>query len=209
MFQVQHNPIAVAPPGYNASEFRDPTTAWQGPDRIWRILVGANTGTRGIVGAALIFKSKDFRHWKFVDRPLHSVVGTGMWECPDFYPVPVEGDGACLKMPLQGSTLKHVLKISSDDKKHDYYSVGIYDVETDTYAPASAMLDTGIGLRYDYGKFYASKSFFDQHTSRRILLGWSNESDSIQDDINKGWSSIQAIYKSLLSSNFTTAPFVT
>jgi hypothetical protein len=87
--------------------------------------------------------------------------------------------------------VKYVLKISSDDKKHDYYSVGFYDTDTDTYEPASPRLDTGIGLRYDYGKFYASKSFFDPSTSRRILLGWSNESDSIQADISKGWSSIQ------------------
>jgi beta-fructofuranosidase len=93
--------------------------------------------------------------------------------------------------PGQQQTVKHVLKISSDDKKHDYYSVGFYDTDTDTYEPASPRLDTGIGLRYDYGKFYASKSFFDPSTSRRILLGWSNESDSIQADISKGWSSIQ------------------
>lgn len=140
----------------------------------------------------LLFKSKDFLHWQFADRPLHSVPGTGMWECPDFYPVRSEGmQGLDSQGDDLHSPVKHVLKISSDDLKHDYYSVGVYDSKSDTYEPAVHRLDTGIGLRYDYGKFYASKSFFDPSTNRRILLGWSNESDSIQDDFAKGWSSIQ------------------
>ena len=88
---MEHNPVLVAPPGYNESEFRDPTTAWQGPDGFWRLIVGANAGIRGIIGTALLFKSKDFYNWEFAGRPLHSVVGTGMWECPDFYPVLMEG----------------------------------------------------------------------------------------------------------------------
>lgn len=114
-----------------------------------------------------------------------------MWECPDFYPVLIEGIEGLEVSSTQGQPVKHVLKISSDDLKHDYYSVGAYNAENDTYEPAIHQLDTGIGLRYDYGKFYASKSFFDPSTNRRILLGWSNESDSIQEDITKGWSSIQ------------------
>nr|XP_024363696.1 beta-fructofuranosidase, soluble isoenzyme I-like [Physcomitrium patens]XP_024363697.1 beta-fructofuranosidase, soluble isoenzyme I-like [Physcomitrium patens]XP_024363698.1 beta-fructofuranosidase, soluble isoenzyme I-like [Physcomitrium patens] len=191
--KVPHNPVVVAPPGYNASEFRDPSTAWQGSDGMWRLLVGANTGKRGVIGTALLFKSQDFYQWQFVNRPLHSVAGTGMWECPDFYPVLIEGIEGLEVSSTQGQPVKHVLKISSDDLKHDYYSVGAYNAENDTYEPAIHQLDTGIGLRYDYGKFYASKSFFDPSTNRRILLGWSNESDSIQEDITKGWSSIQSI----------------
>ncbi|MCI05228.1 beta-fructofuranosidase insoluble isoenzyme CWINV1-like, partial [Trifolium medium] len=50
---------------------------------------------------------------------------------------------------------------------------------------------TSKDLRYDYGKFYASKSFFDYAKNRRILWGWVNESDSTQDDIEKGWAGLQ------------------
>ncbi|MBA0779317.1 hypothetical protein Gotri_003581, partial [Gossypium trilobum] len=49
------------------------------------------------------------------------------------------------------------------------------------------------GLRYDYGKYYASKTFFDDFKNRRILTGWINESSSVADDIKKGWSGVHAI----------------
>lgn len=55
-----HNPIAVTPPGYNSSQFRDPTTAWRGDDGVWKIVVGAVTGVDQLTGTALLFTSKDF-----------------------------------------------------------------------------------------------------------------------------------------------------
>ncbi len=187
-----HNPIATAPPGYNSSFFRDPTTSWQGPDGEWRILVGSNMGTGGIIGTALVYKSKDFQTWSF-EHPLHEVPGTGMWECPDFYPVALSGSKLGLDTSVLGASQKHVLKISSNNLRHDYYSVGTYYFNNQTYEPDIKQLDTAIGLRYDYGNYYASKTFFDQHKGRRILLGWVNESDTAQEDIAKGWSSIQVL----------------
>jgi beta-fructofuranosidase len=92
-----------------------------------------------------------------------------------------------------GASQKHVLKISSNNLRHDYYSVGTYYFNNQTYEPDIKPLDTAIGLRYDYGDYYASKSFFDQHKRRRIVFGWVYESDSTQEDIAKGWSSIQVL----------------
>lgn len=185
--------MAVVPEGYNSSQFRDPTTAWQGPDGLWRLLVGANTGDGGTIGTALLFKSIDFQAWNF-SHSLHSVPGTGMWECPDFYPVALSGTLLGADTSTHGPTVKHVLKISANDKLHDYYSVGSYITENDTFLPESVNLDAGIGLRYDYGKFYASKSFFDQAKRRRILFGWVNESDSQEANIQKGWASVMVGY---------------
>ncbi|KAK4846231.1 hypothetical protein QYF36_014664 [Acer negundo] len=59
------------------------------------------------------------------------------------------------------------------------------------------MVEGDAGLRYDYGKFYASKTFFDDEKKRRILWGWTNESSSAKDDVLKGWSGIQAIPRSV------------
>ncbi|PQQ19084.1 hypothetical protein Pyn_00595 [Prunus yedoensis var. nudiflora] len=64
--------------------------------------------------------------------------------------------------------------------------------EKDRYVPDKALVDGWSGLRYDYGNFYASKSFFDPAKSRRILLGWANESDTSHEDVAKGWAGIQA-----------------
>jgi beta-fructofuranosidase len=90
-----------------------------------------------------------------------------------------------------GPGVKHVLKTSLDDDRHDYYAIGTYDAETDRWTPDNEAIDVGIGLRYDYGKFYASKTFYDPVRRRRVLWGWIGESDSERVDILKGWSSLQ------------------
>ncbi|XP_059457939.1 beta-fructofuranosidase, insoluble isoenzyme CWINV1-like [Corylus avellana] len=177
----------------NASSFRDPTTAWLGPDRIWRVLIGSKRNRRGL---AILYRSKDFVHWTKSQHPLHSATDTGMWECPDFFPVRINANIG-VDTSVIGPHVKHVLKLSLDDTKHDYYTVGTYNLNKDIYVPDKGQVDNDSGLRYDYGKFYASKTFFDGAKNRRILWGWINESSSVEDDIKKGWSGVMAIPRSI------------
>ncbi|KAJ8755810.1 hypothetical protein K2173_024355 [Erythroxylum novogranatense] len=189
------NPLMAPTPEnqINASSFRDPTTAWLGPDGKWRVLVGSKINSQGL---AILYTSQNFTNWTQSLHPLHSAMETGMWECPDFFPVNVHGtDG--LETSLIGSNLKHVLKVSLDDTKHDYYTIGVYDHVKDFYTPDKDSVEGDSGLRYDYGKFYASKTFYDSDKKRRILWGWINESSSTEDDARKGWSGVQAIPRSL------------
>ncbi|KAL4190707.1 hypothetical protein AMTRI_Chr07g26110 [Amborella trichopoda] len=189
---AQYNPIIV-PNGLNASSFRDPTSAWLGKDGHWRVLVGNKRGKRGM---ALLYRSRDFVWWVKAKHPLHSSKDTGMWECPDFFPVLKKGQLG-LDTSVNGLHVKHVLKVSLDDLKHDYYTVGTYLPNKDRYVPDNSSVDDGTSLRYDYGKFYASKTFFDGAKHRRILWGWMNESDSVNNDVAKGWSGVQAIPRTL------------
>ncbi|KAL2901783.1 Acid beta-fructofuranosidase 2 vacuolar [Bienertia sinuspersici] len=85
-----------------------------------------------------------------------------------------------------------------DDDRNDYYALGTYSDFNGTWIPDNADIDVGIGLRYDYGKFYASKTFYDQEKKRRILWGWITEGDSEAADIKKGWASLQAIPRTIL-----------
>ncbi|KAL4297245.1 hypothetical protein GQ457_12G021210 [Hibiscus cannabinus] len=73
----------------------------------------------------------------------------------------------------------------------DHYVLGNYMPVTDNFSVDTDFLENGSDLRYDYGKFYASKTFFDSGKKRRILWGWIPESDSTTDDIEKGWSGLQ------------------
>ncbi|KAF5750528.1 beta-fructofuranosidase insoluble isoenzyme 1-like [Tripterygium wilfordii] len=102
-----NNPLVVASQGVNSTAFRDPTTAWQGKDGVWRILVGGRRRNRGI---AHLYKSKDFTHWTKAQHPLHSKARTGMWECPDFFPVSGSSKNG-LDTSAQGNDVKHVLKM--------------------------------------------------------------------------------------------------
>ncbi|CAL0326070.1 unnamed protein product [Lupinus luteus] len=72
----------------NSSSFRDPTTAWLGKDGHWRMAVGSKRVTRGL---AILYRSKNFVDWAKAKHPLYSMEDTGMWECPDFYPVLNDG----------------------------------------------------------------------------------------------------------------------
>ena len=139
---------------------------------------------------AHLYRSKDFVNWVKAKHPIHSKALTGMWECPDFYPVSVSHNNG-LDWSVDGKDVKHVLKVSLDLTRFEYYTIGKYLHEIDRYVPDDDLVDSWGGLRYDYGNFYASKSFFDPSKNRRILWGWANESDSATQDTKKGWAGIQ------------------
>ncbi|WCJ34283.1 Beta-fructofuranosidase insoluble isoenzyme 1 [Euphorbia peplus] len=187
------NPIIVpeSDKSVNRSAFRDPTTAWK-VRNMWHILVG---GKHDMLGIAHMYLSKDFKKWVRAPKPLHTVENTGMLECPDFFTLPCESGKDILEET--GEKVKHILKFSLDLTRFEYYTVGSYDHEKDIYIPDKTSVDGWDGLRFDYGNYYASKTFFDQSKNRRILLGWANESDSIDADKAKGWAGIQAIPRQL------------
>lgn len=183
-----HNPIVDPDKSVNASAFRDPTTAWL-VDGQWRMVVGSRDKDTGI---AYLYRSKDFKEWVKAESPLHSLEKTGMWECPDFFPVSLSGENG-LDTSVFEKKGKHAFKVSLDVTRYEYYTIGTYDKENDKYIPDEDSIDGWSGLRFDYGNFYASKTFFDPSKHRRILWGWANESDTVKDDKEKGWAGIQVI----------------
>ncbi|KAE8658492.1 Acid beta-fructofuranosidase [Hibiscus syriacus] len=183
------NPVLVPPLGIGPVDFRDPTTAWLTSEGKWRIIIGSKINKTGI---GLVYDTKDFINYEKLDGLLHAVPGTGMWECVDFFPVS--------KIGKIGSEpgVKHVVKASLDDTRHDYYAIGTYNDKNGTWIPDRPEIDVGVGLRYDYGIFYAAKSFYDQNKKRRVLWGWIGESDSEAADVKKGWASVQGIPRTIL-----------
>ncbi|WOL02302.1 beta-fructofuranosidase, insoluble isoenzyme 4 [Canna indica] len=193
------NPLLAPVNGINSTLFRDPTTAWIAADGRWRIAVGAQIATKGM---ALLYRSADFVHWEMAASPLYSSsIPSPMWECPDFFPVLLKGREG-LDTSANSEEVKHVLKMSLYLKDSDHYILGRYDEEKDIFVPDNATDDYQKWSRYDYGKFYASKTFFDPKKKRRILWGWLNESDSESDSIAKGWAGMQIVPRTIwLDSN--------
>ncbi|KAI3772460.1 hypothetical protein L6452_03646 [Arctium lappa] len=181
------NPI-VKPTYENVSSFRDPTTAWFNNGH-WKMIIGSKHKQRGI---AYLYRSRDFRKWTKAKHTLHDKPNTGMWECPDFFPVSPRGSNG-LETSVLGRKIKHVFKVSLDLTRFEYYTIGTYNPITDKYYPDKTSVDGWAGLRYDYGNFYASKTFFDPAQNRRILWGWANESSTSFEDVTKGWAGIQLI----------------
>uniref|UniRef100_A0A453QAK3 Uncharacterized protein n=2 Tax=Aegilops tauschii TaxID=37682 RepID=A0A453QAK3_AEGTS len=179
------NPVILPPPGIGLQDFRDPTTAWfDQSDLTWRTLIGSKDDN-GHAGIALMYKTKDFIRYELIPGVLHRVEGTGMWECVDFYQV--GGGNNSSKEAL------YVLKASMDDERHDYYALGRYDAATNTWTPLDPKLDVGIGLRYDWGRFFAATSFYDPVKRRRVMWAYVGETDSLSANVAKGWASVQTI----------------
>ncbi|XP_030552534.1 beta-fructofuranosidase, insoluble isoenzyme CWINV3-like isoform X2 [Rhodamnia argentea] len=104
--KFSQNPIIVPPIGIEPDNFRDPTTAWWGPDGKWRIIVGS---WRDNIGMAILYQSDDFFHWSKSEHPLFTLSNTSMWECPDFFPVSTDSTNGMDTSTLNPST-KHVMK---------------------------------------------------------------------------------------------------
>ncbi|GJX27101.1 beta-fructofuranosidase, insoluble isoenzyme 1-like protein isoform X2 [Tanacetum coccineum] len=181
------NPI-IKPTKENVSAFRDPTTAWKLNGQ-WEMTIGSKVD---MLGVSYLYRSQDFKKWTLVDHPLHQKENVGMWECPDFYPVSTKGDKGLDTTVIEGD-IKHVFKASLDLTRYDVYTIGKYDTKEDKYIPDEGMVDSWASLRYDYGNFYASKSFFDPSKNRRVIWGWANESSTKDEDVKKGWAGIQLI----------------
>ncbi|KAE8056253.1 hypothetical protein FH972_013041 [Carpinus fangiana] len=190
--KYSRNPVLLPPPGIDFKDFRDPTTAWYTSDGRWHIAIGSKVNTTGIT---LVYHTKDFKSFELLNGVLHAVTATGMWECVDFYPVSKNGEQG-LDTSVNGAEVKHVFKTSLDIDKHDYYALGTYEKANGTWVPDDPKI--GIGIRYDYGIFYASKTFYDVHKGRRVLWGWIGESDSENADVQKGWASVQSIPRTVL-----------
>lgn len=190
---VKHsaNPIMTTPEGVKLDDFRDPSTAWLGYDGKWRVLVGSKKNNLGV---AYIYQSKDFLKWEKSDYPILSMEGTSTWECPDFFPVPVNSTNGLDTSIVHNPSVKHVMKVGFNGQ--DWYTIGLYK-PGENYVPENELRGNSLDMKYDYGKFYASKSFFDNTKNRRVLWGWVSESDSAEDDVARGWSGLQAIPRSV------------
>ncbi|CAN6269643.1 unnamed protein product [Urochloa humidicola] len=188
-----YNPVVPLPADVSRDNFRDPTTAWLGREGLWRFAVSAVAGG---VGSTLVYRSADFLRWERHAAPLHASRDAVMAECPDLFPVSAPGVAKGLDASAPG--VKHVLKVSMPDTLEDYYAIGRYDEETDTFTPdEDGGGDYRKWRRIDHGHVYASKTFFDAHRSRRVLWAWVNESDSEADDVARGWSGLQSFPRAL------------
>ncbi|CAI5477135.1 unnamed protein product [Closterium sp. Yama58-4] len=211
-----YNPIAVPPSGVSKFDFRDPS-AWKGSDGLWRMIVGSRQNGTDCV---FMYKSKDFLNWSKIPQTVTTAPGrAGMWECPDLYPVSTIGK-AGLDTCSENDVCRHVLKASFDDDFLDYYAIGTYSQANETWVPVDSHIDVQNGLRYDYGKFYASKTFYDPSTQRqelKLLRGrhFHDAGLTLKEGMNKlvnGLSSVQVDMEiafaipDVMSSNEWTTP---
>ncbi|MFI8961729.1 GH32 C-terminal domain-containing protein [Streptomyces sp. NPDC053493] len=78
-----------------STEFRDPKVQWYAPTRSWLMTVSLSAEHK-----VRFYSSKDLKSWTHLsDFGPRNAVG-GVWECPDLFPLPVDGDPQRVKWVL-------------------------------------------------------------------------------------------------------------
>ena len=164
------NPVLSEVPAESGQtrDFRDPFVWREGEQ--WYMVVGCRV--EGAGGMILLYRSPDLVDWEYLgpllkgDPARHGL----MWECPNFFPL---GD-------------KWVLIFSAHlGDRHGlvFWMVGDF-VEHRFYPQTEGVLD--------HAYYYAPLSMRDRE-GRRLMWGWLREGRSISEQVQAGWSGVQAI----------------
>jgi levanbiose-producing levanase len=146
-------------------DFRDPKVVWDEDHKQWVMVVSGGDHIR-------FFTSKDLLNWELIESfGYGKYVRGGVWECPDFFQLTVDGDENNKKWVLSISTGANPNTNGSDSE----YFVGTFDGKRFVSDHPE-----GFVLKNEYGKeMYAAMSFSDIPASdgRRISLGWMSNWD--------------------------------
>ena len=143
------------------ADFRDPKVFWYAPGRKW-VMVTALSPQHKV----RFFGSADLRHWTTLSDFGPAGAVDGVWECPDLFPLAVDGDPHDIRWVLSVNVNPGGVAGGSGNQ----YFVGRFDGTRFTKDNADSA-----PLWADYGAdFYASTSFSDipAPDGRRIWIGW-------------------------------------
>lgn len=138
------NPVLNTGTEVGSTDTRDPKVFWYEPGKHWVMVLFEKDGMS-------FFRSSNLKKWT---RTSHVA---GLFECPDLFELPVDGDSSHRKWVLHGGSAN--------------YLIGSFDGEK--FAPETPM------LRYAEGKnlhgddvLYAAESFVNMPDGRRVQMGW-------------------------------------
>ncbi|MCB8945965.1 MAG: glycoside hydrolase family 32 protein [Ardenticatenaceae bacterium] len=149
------NPVI---PNGEHRDFRDPKVFWHQASERWVAILVAGHQT-------MIYTSADLKVWTFASAfGMDEVEGGVVWECPDLFPLAVDGDAANKKWVMLVSLWGGVPNGGTATR----YFVGDFDGRsfTNTSPPQT--------VRWlDYGcDNYATITFSDVPNERRVGIGW-------------------------------------
>jgi fructan beta-fructosidase len=155
--RYQENPVIKNP---GIKDFRDPKVFWHEKTKKWVMVVSTNQ-------SVTFFSSDNLIDWKFQSQ-FGDKEGShvAVWECPDLFRLPVNGDKDKEKWVLHVSIGDNEITNGSTAQ----YFIGEFDGKKFVNNnPPETVLTT------DFGQdFYAAQSFSDipKKDGRRIWLGW-------------------------------------
>jgi sucrose-6-phosphate hydrolase SacC (GH32 family) len=142
------NPVLDSNKEMGTNDTRDPKVFWYEPTKHWIMVLFEKNGMS-------FYNSTDMKRWK---KQSHI---EGLWECPDFFELPVDGNMNNIKWVLHGGSSE--------------YFIG--DFNGIKFTPETPKLKYAEGS-YSWGDIlYAAQSFENMPDSRRIQMAWGRGID--------------------------------
>ncbi|ANY69356.1 glycoside hydrolase [Paenibacillus sp. BIHB 4019] len=167
-------------------DFRDPKVFWHPGTKRWVMILA--TGR-----SVCLYHSANLKEWTFGSEFGHNNgLNDGVWECPDLFPLPVDGDSAHTKWVMivsVGGRAEHA------EGSLTQYFIGDFDGQTFVNDNPA-----GTVLRLDYGSDnYAGVSWSDlpAEDGRRIYLAWMSNHHYCTVTPTDGWRSAMTVPRSL------------
>ena len=170
------------------SVFRDPKVFWHEESNQWVMLLAVEDKFQKQF--VRIYHSQDMKDWTFAsDFGENQGSHEGVWEVPDLFPLPVDGDPNNTKWVMQVSLSKGAPAGGSGVQ----YFIGDFDGTTfrnDNLASTILVSDFG-------ADYYAPLTFNHTPDGRRIAMGWMNNWEYGQAIPTSIWRSKMTIPKEL------------
>jgi fructan beta-fructosidase len=138
------DPVLDSGAAMGSVDTRDPHVFWYEPGKHWVMVLFEKDGMS-------IFNSTDLKAWT---RQSHF---KGLYECPDLFELPVDGDARRMKWVLHGGSAT--------------YYIGSFDGKTFTAESGELHYAEGKNVHGD-DVLYASQSFADMPDGRRVQMAW-------------------------------------
>jgi sucrose-6-phosphate hydrolase SacC (GH32 family) len=167
-------------------DFRDPKVFWHAPTARF-VMVTVLPDEHKV----RFFGSRDLRRWEPLSDFGPAGAQGGVWECPDLFVLPVEGEPGVARWVLDVDLNPGGVAGGSADQ----YFVGTFDgVRFTSDEPPSTTLWA------DYGKdFYATLSFanLSRADGRPVWMGWMSNWLYANDEPTAPWRGVQSVPRSL------------
>ncbi|WP_336853639.1 glycoside hydrolase family 32 protein [Sinomonas albida] len=176
----------------DSGEFRDPKVFWYpGPGKPGWIMAAVEAVDRKVV----LYRSDDLKSWDPLSEFGPANATGGVWECPDLFPLPLDGDH---------TNIKWVLTVNLNPGGPNGGSAGQYFVghfdgrefisETTITEGIGADAEVESFQWIDWGRdYYAAVSFNDAPDGRRIMIGWMNNWDYAERTPTAPWRSAMSL----------------
>lgn len=177
--KYENNPVIENP---GLKDFRDPKVTWDSIHQKWTLVLAAGDKIN-------LYTSTNLKDWEFQSSfGEHIGAHGGVWECPDFFPMVVEGT----------NEIKWVLLVSINPGglnggSATQYFIGDFDGKTFSLDPSfNNDLESEKALWIDYGKDnYAGVTWSNIPDSdgRKLFLGWMSNWQYAQQVPTETWRS--------------------